>query len=547
MSKPYQWLKPANNNRQQLLIHPRTYDGDVVFVADLSGQINLEWAEFFDEHPQDAVLHYCIFSDAYFTSAHIPDSPLKHLLAGKLPPALPGIYVIDLLAKRIRIYIAYGEVFENLSAYLKHPNLEIDSGLNTWHFHEWIMGNKIHSEDVLALTQAKPLAQSSQKKLKNAPWCFGRNFPQASGLIMIIGAGFAGACLARTLAEAGRQVVVLDKEQALGLNGSGNRFSVLYPKLALYDAPLTNLLHQSYPFAFDYYQRFLEQHKALGQNYPLWQQLDEQAERMQGFIAGSSDWFGLETGGILFKRSMVLDMPALCQTLLSHPNISLCLNETVEAFSHDEHGFKVNGIHASDLVLSNSYMANRFKETAFLALKGMRGQMSHVAAVHDEAKIYCHQGHFLPLREGVHAVGASFNPNDLSLDEKKGDHLKNLKPWQTFFDGKVELEVKSAWVGVRGVSLDHLPIVGFVPHEDRFLTEYQTWQHHANLSMDSLMPNIPGLYVFAGFGARGLLTIPYLASYLTSLISKQPFLMPAKLAQALSPARFLKSKLSKSE
>ncbi|NDH86609.1 hypothetical protein EBY67_06115 [bacterium] len=96
---------------------------------------------------------------------------------------------------------------------------------------------------------------------------------------------------------------------------------------------MTNLLHQSYPFAFDYYQRFLEQHKALGQNYPLWQQLDEQAERMQGFIAGSSDWFGLETGGILFKRSMVLDMPALCQTLLSHQNISLYFNEMVEGLN----------------------------------------------------------------------------------------------------------------------------------------------------------------------------------------------------------------------
>jgi tRNA 5-methylaminomethyl-2-thiouridine biosynthesis bifunctional protein len=177
----------------------------------------------------------------------------------------------------------------------------------------------------------------------------------------------------------------------------------------------------------------------------------------------------------------------------------------------------------------------------------MRGQMTHVAAVHDEAKIYCQQGHFLPLREGIHAVGASFNPHDLSLDEKSEDHVNNLQPWQTFFGANTALEVKSAWVGVRGVSLDHLPIVGFVPDEPRFLKQYQRWQHHANLSMDSLMPNIPGLYVFAGFGARGLLTIPYLASYMTALMSQQPFLMSAKLTQALSPARFLKSTISKSE
>jgi tRNA 5-methylaminomethyl-2-thiouridine biosynthesis bifunctional protein len=131
----------------------------------------------------------------------------------------------------------------------------------------------------------------------------------------------------------------------------------------------------------------------------------------------------------------------------------------------------------------------------------------------------------------------------LSLDEKIEDHQKNLQPWQTFFAKPLDLNVLSAWVGVRGVSTDHLPIVGFVPNEPLFLKEYARWKHHANLSMDSLMPNIPGLYVFSGFGARGLLTIPYLAAYLSKLIAGKSFLMPAKLAQAISPARFLKKRL----
>ena len=543
MSKPYQWLKEAALARQQLVITPTLFRAGEVFVADLSGQINLEWAEFYQEHVSASILNYCVFSEAYFTKDHLPNSSLSSRLAGILPPALPGIYLIDLIPNRIRIFLAYGDVFENLSAYLKHPQLEIDLAVNHFHFHDYIIGNKPLSKELSALITGKKLPVACQKKLKNAPWCYGRHYPQKNTSIIILGAGLAGCCLARTLAESGRSVVVLEQEKALGLNGSGNRFSVLYPKLALFDAPLTNLLHQSYPYAIQYYQRFLAKDAAIGQFYPLWQQLDDKDNIMQGFIARARDWFSIQDGGILFKQSIVIDMPALCQHLLAHPNISLHLNEPVATFCHDDNGFSVNDILGSDLILCNSYMANQFKETAFLSIKGMRGQMTHVAPVHDEAKIYCHEGHFLPLREGVHAIGASFNPYDLSLDEKIEDHQKNLQPWQTFFAQQLDLKVLSAWVGVRGVSTDHLPIVGFVPNEPLFLKEYALWKHHANLSMDSLMPNIPGLYVFSGFGARGLLTIPYLAAYLSKLITGKSFLIPAKLAQAISPARFLKKRL----
>jgi tRNA 5-methylaminomethyl-2-thiouridine biosynthesis bifunctional protein len=106
------------------------------------------------------------------------------------------------------------------------------------------------------------------------------------------------------------------------------------------------------------------------------------------------------------------------------------------------------------------------------------------------------------------------------------------------------LQAVDHWVGVRAVSLDHLPLVGWLPKEELFLQQYKTWVHHAHWVMTEKMPNRNCL-AFTGFGSRGLVTIPLLAKVLQSLILDGPPVISNALTQAIAPARFLKKQMSK--
>jgi tRNA 5-methylaminomethyl-2-thiouridine biosynthesis bifunctional protein len=156
--------------------------------------------------------------------------------------------------------------------------------------------------------------------------------------------------------------------------------------------------------------------------------------------------------------------------------------------------------------------------------------------------IYCKEGHIVPAWNGIHAVGASFK-NDLDTTPSLVDDLNNIGPWQTRF--QTTLNPISNWVGIRGISLDHVPVVGAIADKQAFYSQFKIWQHHANRILPHLMPNVPGLFMFAGFGARGLATIPWLADVLKKMITGEPMLVSNELLQALSPARFLRKKIMK--
>ena len=95
------------------------------------------------------------------------------------------------------------------------------------------------------------------------------------------------------------------------------------------------------------------------------------------------------------------------------------------------------------------------------------------------------------------------------------------------------------WAGSRAKTLDHVPLVGPVPHVAKFKKQF------AALALDGrkFIPHggeyWPGLYVCAGFGSRGLTSIPLAAEYLAASICGEPEPISQRMAQSLSPARFV--------
>ena len=81
---------------------------------------------------------------------------------------------------------------------------------------------------------------------------------------------------------------------------------------------------------------------------------------------------------------------------------------------------------------------------------------------------------------------------------------------------------------------DRLPLIGAVP--EAALTG-------SRMDHERLVPRVPGLFVFAGLGSRGITWSALGARILSAWISGAPAPVEADLLDAVDPARFLVRRL----
>lgn len=464
----------------------------------------------------------------------------------KWPPLLPGLHLIDLAEQRIELCLWLGDLAEGMRHLLSHHNALVHQLTRPFAIDQYFLDQSLPSDalEVLRVLQGQGVLKD---RLKNSPWPLGENSPQSKeSKLIIVGGGLAGCYMAYSMAKMGWRVALFESNARCGEQGSGNAYSVLYPKLSVHQAPFTELLHQAYPYAFQVWREILIKEPRLGRCLPLWQGTDEFLDELAGFLESEPEWFERVTipePGLLMKKSLIVDMPQLCAFLVQHPLIECHFDHSVNRLEFIDDEWQIGAERAPFCIVANGFQATQWPETQFLGVKGMRGQMTHVSGFSEQEVVYCKTGHFLPEWRGIHALGASYQAQYLDLTPSAQDDEYNLAPWRDFFNKP--LEAQSQWVGVRGVSLDHIPIVGFMPQAEEFKTKFKRWQHHANWIMNEKMPNYPGLFAFCGFGSRGLLTIPLMARVIRNFILNEPVFLPNHLLQAISPGRFLKKELSR--
>ena len=83
-------------------------------------------------------------------------------------------------------------------------------------------------------------------------------------------------------------------------------------------------------------------------------------------------------------------------------------------------------------------------------------------------------------------------------------------------------------------------MAGPVPDREALNTCYAEWRSRKTRIIDEPCPVLPGLYVLAGLGSRGLTAAPLAAEVIASELFQEPSPVPRALQQALAPARFLK-------
>lgn len=350
---------------------------------------------------------------------------------------------------------------------------------------------------------------------------------------LIIGGGIAGITAARALAARGWRVMLLEKENALAQGASGNPAGVLFPRVSKQWNPATQFYWTAYAFML----RQLACWRAAGLDIPGKQcgmlysppiekkrrQLREHALGLPPEVlrwveaeeASALTGLPLSEDGLWFGQGSWVDVRALCEVLVQHPNITVQCGVEVtglEAFTHPlpnpppKRGRGVgtcwrarymNGgsFEADIVVLANAAAARQLPQAAHLRLAQNRGQVTFLpeeAVTSPLRAIYCRRGYVLPSHKGMYTLGATYDHDDLDCGLRPADHTENIQQLQDTAPGWIRQvpERLDGRAALRTTTPQRLPYIGCIAE---------------------------GLYVTLGHGSRGLLSAPLAAKKFSPL------------------------------
>ncbi|WP_454782369.1 bifunctional tRNA (5-methylaminomethyl-2-thiouridine)(34)-methyltransferase MnmD/FAD-dependent 5-carboxymethylaminomethyl-2-thiouridine(34) oxidoreductase MnmC [Legionella sp. WA2022007384] len=409
----------------------------------------------------------------------------------------------------------------------------------------------------------------TQKTAKrHTPWHVGKPEKYFNKSAIIVGAGLAGCFTAHALNKRGWKVTIIDELGQVGSGGSANQQAVLFPKLSAYRSPLTQFMLTAFLYAARTYQSILNQTKIGELNGSLLLSYSDKEKAAQSSLhswlahypelgslvdaqhASELAGFSLDKPGLHIPLSGWINSPELCQYLVNAEGISLVTDTTVSQLYFDKRWI-VNDLETEVLILANGHKINSFHETEYLPVKPIRGQMTGISSTVQSAGLklpVCGDGHVLPAIKGIHQLGATYELKSADSQIKPQDDQSNLAKLKQLAPEVLWAEtVSNHWAGVRASTPDYLPLVGQIAKAKHFLQQFAQLETNAKRWIAQAGSYYPGLYACAGFGSRGLTTIPLCAEWLASVINKEIGCLPRNLQYALSPARFLRKNIIRGE
>ncbi len=354
---------------------------------------------------------------------------------------------------------------------------------------------------------------------------------ELSSSVLIMGAGIAGASMARQLAVRGFPVTVIEQHQPAS-GGSGNPVAVVRPEpgsdenpIAAFSAAGVIWLAQwlalyglTVPHAFCGALRIVRdqrRHEKL-RSYALTQPDDWLVEVD---AAHASELCGqrLAADAFLLPKAGWVEPAALVKTMLDHPRITLQTGVRATALSQVATGWRLVLSDGSKLDAERVVLADAFGELSpvRLAVDKARGQLSSLPAREGQnlEMIVCRDGYITPAVNGAHAIGATIQYDDEQASARWADDEENFRRLERLLPGFAHsaAQLKSSRVSWRATTQDRLPLVGKIAE---------------------------GLYASLGHGSRGIACAPLCAEWLASLMLGEPLPMGAEWVARLNPLRF---------
>ncbi len=347
--------------------------------------------------------------------------------------------------------------------------------------------------------------------------------------VAIVGAGIAGAALARAFAAEGVSPIVFEAE-APGAGASGNPAGLVMPRLDAGGGPVAQLYAQAFARAADLFDATpgaviargalqlevgpKDRHRfdriALSELFAV-----GALERLSAAAAGDALGEACPVGALKLADGRVVEPAAVLQAWLAGQDVRRVKVALLEQGAGAWRLLDAAGqrLAVADIVcLANGLAAGVL--AASLPLSPVRGQVSTVATV-DRPGAVIGGGYLIPTRDGV-LFGATHDRDDTGAAARPEDHARNLdllaqaRPVlaQALRDAPL-----TGRASVRAACPDFLPLAGQVAGRS-------------------------GLYVLSGLGSRGFCAAPLLAEHVAALALGAPTPLPEGLAAIVDPARF---------
>ena len=421
------------------------------------------------------------------------------------------------------------------------------------------------------------LREAPRRSPSLTPWDLNPE-PQEISSALVVGAGLAGAHVARSLARRGIPVTVLEAA-AIASGGSGNLQGITYTRLSHQHNPLTDFSVAAFSYATDYYDSLRQAGLLVADTdigsggYIQLHERDDTLDHLEQALTLAPEFArvvsaraiasitGLEPrcGGIHYLRGGWLDPRAVCRVLLDHPLITLrehCGAITLRQRNDQwvaESPADADLAKASVAVLATARDALRQRELAWLPLNTIRGQTTHVPSSDGLAGVtipLCDEGYLPPARDGVHCIGASFGPGDAGMDERAAEHAHNTEMIRRALPTLELTPPPGGWrghVALRCNSNDYLPVAGVVPRIKDFNQRYDALRHDRKRVIDAPAPLHRGLAVLTSLGSRGLTAAPLAAERVVDQLLGTPPCLPRYLERSIAPARFAERALKRGQ
>ncbi|MEK8050337.1 FAD-dependent 5-carboxymethylaminomethyl-2-thiouridine(34) oxidoreductase MnmC [Ideonella sp. DXS22W] len=380
--------------------------------------------------------------------------------------------------------------------------------------------------------------------------------------VAVIGAGLAGAAVARALAEQGCTVQVIERRDAPAQETSGNAGGLFHGIVHAQDGPHARWLRAGALHMQRVLAPLLAGHTVQGQaNGLLRSAHDSTPAAMQALI----DRMGLppdylQVDGAAWPTGSPLAGPAwrypgagwaapaeVVRAWLRTPGIALRCGQPVSRLQRhgaiwqllNEDGQAI--AEADAVVLANAADALHLLDTRTTAAwptGRQRGQTTLLPAgmpgLPDLNQPIAAGGYALRLPDGRLLCGATSQPGDPDPAVREADHAANLAALQRLTgwapaDPAALLPHLTGRTGWRFVTDDRLPLLGPVPVAEP--TGHK-------LEQPRQIPREPGLWLFSALGSRGLSQAALGGEVLAAWITGAPIPAPAALLDAVDPARF---------
>lgn len=329
---------------------------------------------------------------------------------------------------------------------------------------------------------------------------------------LIIGQGLAGTALAYRLEQSGQRIMLLDQpganqssRVAAGLfNPVTGRKMVkswmaerLFPEIEPFYEELEKLTGRQFLIRKKIYRPFLsieEQNEWMGHSGDPAIGLFIEKIFTESQYPQMKDPFG----GVLLKLSGWLNINELLEGMAMHFGRKLLQEDFDEnLLEKTSAGWEYRDISTKNLIFCNGLGAMKSRFFNYLPFAPVKGEILEVEQDFDPDFI-ANRGVFrVQLDKGIYRVGSTYTWHDLDLGPTESAKEEILGKLQELVKVPVQ-SVLSHKIGIRPATKDRKPFLGKHPLED-------------------------SVYIFNGFGAKGVSLIPYFSKMMVEyLIKSQP-------------------------